>query len=131
MTATKPLVAQPNVFQLQGYNTQISYSITSFTGVPELIYVSRGETLSFRGDEIQTAQTQLGQMLTVNLSSNLALGNFESLTLLIPTMNLLDSKQDLIQTIAIFSLRSPLKKSGQSQNYMTLCLFGTAQQVDF
>lgn len=133
MTSTQRILVQPNVFELGGYNTQISYSTTSFTGIPQLTYTNRGQTLSFSGAEIQTEQTQLGQIVTVSLSSNLAIGNFESLSLLIPTISLpLDSKQGSIQTIAVFSLRSPLvKQSGQSQSYMTLCLFGTAQQVDF
>jgi hypothetical protein len=111
MTSTQPILVQPNVFQLQGYNTQISYSTTSFTGVPELTYVSRGETLNFRGENIRTEQTQLGQMVTVNLSSNLAaVGGFESLTLLIPAVSLpLNSRESFIQTIAVFSLRGCLK----------------------
>lgn len=133
MTSTQRILVQPNVFELGGYNTQISYSTTSITGVPQLTYTNRGQTLSFSGSEIHTEQTQLAQIVTVSLSSNLAIGNFESLNLLIPTISLpLDSKQGSIQTIAVFSLREPLvKQIGQSQTYMTLCLSGTAQQIDF
>ena len=133
MISTQPILIQPNLFELGGYNTQISYSTTSITGVPQLTYSNQAQTLSFSGSEIQTEQTQLGQIVTVSLSSNLAIGNFESLSLLIPTVSLpLDSKQGSIQTIAVFSLREPLvKQSGQSQTYMTLCLSGTAQQLDF
>lgn len=116
MIFTQPILIQANLFDLGGYNTQISYSTTSITGVPQLTYTNRGQTLSFSGSEIQTEQTQLGQIVTVSLSSNLAFGNFESLSLLIPTISLpLDSKQGSIQTIAVFSLRKPLvKQSGQS-----------------
>lgn len=133
MISTQPILIQPNLFELEGYNTQISYSTTSITGVPQLTYSNQAQTLSFSGSEIQTEQTQLGQIVTVSLSSNLAIGNFESLSLLIPTVSLpLDSKQGSIQTIAVFSLRKPLvKHSSQSQTYMTLCLSGTAQQIDF
>lgn len=131
MTSTQRILVQPNVFELGGYNTQISYSTTSFTGVPQLTYTNRGQTLSFSGAEIQTEQTQLGQIMTVSLSSNLAIGNFESLSLLIPTISLpLDSKQGSIQTIAVFNLRSPLVKHSGQSHYMT-CLCGTAQQVEF
>lgn len=132
MTSTQPIIVQPNVFELGGYNTQISYSTTSSTGVPELIYTNRGETLNFRGEQIRTEQTQLGQMVTVNLSSSLqGISPVESLSLLIPMVNLpADNRQGSIQMIAIFSLRSPAIP-GQSQNYMTLCLSGTASQIDF
>jgi hypothetical protein len=130
MTSAQPIVVQPNVFQLQGYNTEISYS-GSITGAPQLTYTNRGQTLRFSGSQILTEQTQLGQMVTVSLSSNLALGDFESLTLLIPAINLPpDSRESSIQTIAIFN-RLPRVKSGQAQTYMTLCLSGTAQQVFF
>lgn len=136
MKSTQPILIQPNVFELGGYNTQISYSTTSFTGVSQLTYINRGETLNFRGEEIQTQQIQLGQMVTVNLRNNpqaIAVGEIETLSLLIPTISLsLETKESLIQPIAILSLRSPLvKKIGQSQTYMTLCLSGTAQQIDF
>lgn len=134
MMSTQPVLIQPNQFQLEGYDTEITYSTTSFTGVPQLTYSSRGQTLNFSGEQIQTEQTQLGQMITVNLSNNpQAIGPVESLTLLIPTISLpLETKESPIQTISIFSLRSPgIKKSRQSQSYMTLCLSGTAQQIDF
>ncbi len=130
MTSTQPISIQPNLFQLQGYNTEISFS-GSITGVPQLTYTNRGQTLSFSGSEILTEESQLGQMVTVSLSDNLALGDFESLTLLIPAVSLTsESRESLIQTIAIFNRRSRLE-SGQSQTYMTLCLAGTAQQVLF
>lgn len=70
MKSTQPVQVLPNVFELEGYNMRISYSTTSFTGVPQLTYINRGETLNFKGEEIQTQQTQLGQMVTVNLSNN-------------------------------------------------------------
>jgi hypothetical protein len=130
MNATQSISIQPNVFNLQGYNTEILFS-GSITGAPQLTYTDRGQTLSFSGSEILAEESQLGKMVTVSLSDELALGDFESLTLLIPTINLTaDNRESPVQTIAIFNRRSRVK-SGQSQTYMTLCLSGTAQQVDF
>ena len=60
-------IIQPNLFELQGYNTQITYSTTSILDIPELTYINRGQTLKFSGDDIQIEQTQPGQMVTVNL----------------------------------------------------------------
>jgi hypothetical protein len=130
MATVQPIV-QPNLFVLQGYNTQITYSTTSIVGVPQLTYTNRGQTLNFRGNEIQMEQTQLGQMVTVNLSDNPASEILETLTLLIPIVNLLpESKETAIQTTAIFSqIIKPTK--AQVQTYRTLCLAGTAQQVAF
>lgn len=136
MTSVKPqpILVQPNQFLLGGHDTEITFSTTSFTGVPRLTYKDRSRTLNFSGEEIRIERTQLGQMVTVNLSSNSqAFGTVETLTLLIPSISVpIETKTGPIQTIAIFSLRSPMVKiPGQSQTYMTLCLAGTAEQVDF
>jgi hypothetical protein len=69
MVTAQAVVVQPNVFELEGYNARISYSTTSFVGVAELTYVSRGETFSFRGDQLRVERTQLGQMVTVALKN--------------------------------------------------------------
>jgi hypothetical protein len=42
MTTTQAIV-QPNLFELQGYNTEINYSTTSILGVPQLTYTYRGK----------------------------------------------------------------------------------------
>jgi len=123
MSTTQAVLVQPNVFELEGYDTRISYSTTSIVGLPELIYVSRGETLKFRGDQIRVERTSLGQMVSVILNANpQAVGPVESLSLLIPAMNLpADSRHGSIQTVAILSLRLPMAKiPSQSQLYMPL-----------
>jgi hypothetical protein len=50
--ATVQSIVQPNLFELEGYNTQITYSTTSIIGVPQLSYLNQGKTLNFRGDDI-------------------------------------------------------------------------------
>lgn len=132
MTLAQPQpIVQPNLFELEGYNTQITYSTTSISGVPQLNYVNRGQTLNFRGEDIQMEQTQLGQMVTVNLSDNPASEILETLTLLIPIVNLPStSPERAIQTTAIFSQIVKGIKA-QAQTYMTLCLAGTAKLVAF
>jgi hypothetical protein len=137
----QPVLVQPNQFLLGGYDIEVNFETTSITAVPQLIYKNRSQTLNFRGDQICIEQTQLGEMVTVTLNRNLpGTGADETLTLLIPAISLLSTtKTAPIQTIAIFSLRrdasskeSPtVKIPGQSQNFMSLCLFGTANQIDF
>lgn len=134
---TTQLLTQANLFELEGDNTQITYSTTSFTGVPQLTYTHQGQVLSFKGPEILAEQTQLGYMVTVNLNEGngtvMSLKSFNkgfvSLSLLIPSINLL-SQQTSIQTLAILSQRSRIKP-GQAQTYTTIYLSGRAQQVLF
>jgi hypothetical protein len=129
--ATTATIVQPNLFELQGSNTQITFSTTSILGVPQLNYVNRGQTLNFSGDELQVEQTGLGQMVTVDLTENPALEILETLTLLVPIVNLPATVPEReIQTIAILSQIERSTKA-QVQTYMPLCLAGTAKQVAF
>jgi hypothetical protein len=130
MTTTQAIV-QPNLFELQGYNTEINYSTTSILGVPQLTYTYRGKTFNFRGDDLQIEQTQLGQMVTVDLTENPASEILETLTLLIPIVNLPSATPEReIQTTAILSQIAKSTKA-QVQTYLPLCLAGAAKQVAF
>jgi hypothetical protein len=73
-------------------------------------------------------------MVSVPLNGNSpAIGPVESLTLLIPATTVpADTRQSPVQTLAVLSLRSiPGQNPSQSQEYMPLCLAGTARQIDF
>jgi hypothetical protein len=131
----QPVLVQPNQFLLRGHDIEISYETTSFTGTPRFSLTRQGQTLNFSGREIQVENTQLGQIVTVQLSGNqkAAANTVETLSLLIPAISVpATTKTAPIQTIAIFSLRSSqVKIAGQSQTFMTVALSGTANQVDF
>jgi hypothetical protein len=136
MTALQPqpILIQPNQFLLKGYDTEISYATTSFTGTPRFSFTRQGQMLNFSGEEIKVENTQLGQLVTVNLNGNQrAVGTVESVTMLIPAITVTSANKSApLETIAVLSLRSPtVKLPGQSQDYMTLWLIGTANQVDF
>ena len=127
-------ILQPNLFELTGYNTKISYSTTSIAGVPLLTYSQNDKTLSFKGEEIRSEETNLGQSVTVTLKSNLADEGFESLTLLLPTINLPEkSLTSSITTLGILSQHPgfiPTNTTGQLQQYQSIFLYGTAQKVE-
>lgn len=132
---TSPTNLQPNLFELQNYDTQITYSSSSIAGVPQLSY-SRGDTSrTFSDAEIQLEETALGQSVTVLLENGAADKPIESLTLLLPLVQLPPQSPQLsIQTIAILSRRAVFVNPaapGQLQTYDTLHLFGTAQLVNF
>ena len=136
MQSAKPqsTLIQPNQFLLEGYDIELSYETTSFTGTPRLSLTRQGQTLNFTGEEIKAKRSQLGQMITVNLDDNLRTVDIvETLTLLIPTINVLSTtKTAPIQTLAIFNRQlRQVKTAGQSQTYMMVYLSGTANQIDF
>ncbi|PSB35251.1 hypothetical protein [Stenomitos frigidus] len=125
----------PNLYELQGYDKQITFSTTSITGVPQLSYNDRGEVRTFSGSDILTEETGLGQMVTVQLKNNQADEGFESLTLLLPAVQLSPKSRELsIQTMAILSKRvvfvNPTEPI-QLQQYDTIELAGTAKNVNF
>lgn len=130
--ATQPILEitaiQPNLFTLQGYQTQITYATASITGMPQFTYNNGAETLHFRGEEIVVEQNTLGQTVSVVLPESRA---FETLTLLVPVIHLSqECRESAIQTTAILSRRVKVKE-GQAQSYQTVALAGTGQQVSF
>jgi hypothetical protein len=130
----QPNVIQPNDFTLQGYDVQITYSTTSFSGQPQFSYSDRVESRSFSGDEIVVENTGLGQMVTVQLKNNAADEGLESVTLLIPVVQLTAEVPSIaIQTLALLSKQAVFvaPDAQQLQRYNPVFLSGTAQFVMF
>ncbi len=126
--ANKPV--EPNLYELQGYATQIVYSTTGNRGVPQLTYFDREQERTFSGEEIQVEETGLGRSVTVLLENGAADAPIESLTLLLPVVQLATKRELPIQTLAILSRRAVfvnLDAPLQLQNYDTISLFGTAK----
>ena len=44
---------EPNLYELKGMGIEITYSITSISGQPQLTYKDRKRSLTFRGDGIR------------------------------------------------------------------------------
>lgn len=125
---------QVNLFELQGYDIQITYSTTSITGQPQFTYSDRIESRTFSGNEIVVENTGLGQIVTVQLKSNQADEGLESVTLLIPVAQIAaDTQSVAIQTLAILSKQAVFVAPGtrQLQSYNPVYLSGTAQLVAF
>ncbi len=124
---------QANLFELQGYDIQITYSTTSLIGEPQFNYSDRVESRNFTGDEIVVEETALGKMVSVQLKNNAADEGLESVTLLIPVIQMEGLQSVDIQTLAILSKQAVFVApgSGQLQQYNSVCLSGTAQIVAF
>lgn len=133
--SAKIVVKQPNEFVLTtGKETFITYSTPGQDGVPQLDYKTQTAEHKFSGNEIETLHTEIGTLLTVIIDrpKNPDIGGNEvKLTLLLPIVNLLVSKEDPVVTEAILTtqkipgnIRRPLL--GQIQTYEVLPLKGTA-----
>jgi len=125
---------EPNQFTLQGYNTQITFSASSITGVPLFHFSDGVQTRDFRGDEIRQEDTGLGRMVTVQLQNNAADQGFEHLTLLLPQVQLSGEEQRVaIHTLAIRTRLVVFVALGarQLQTYEPISLSGTAERVEF
>ncbi|WP_017314329.1 hypothetical protein [Mastigocladopsis repens] len=129
---------EPNQFDLQGDNTQLSYSTTSITGEPQFNFTYQGETRTFSGSEIRVEDTGvengIGRIVTVMLENNEGDQGYQSLSLLLPVVQLSSESVNVpIQTIAILSQTFIRVVPGarQLQTYNVLNLSGTAELVDF
>jgi hypothetical protein len=104
--AQKTLVA-PNIYEVSGENTQITYSTTSADGSPQLSYTGpKGEKAeySFSGDEIETLESALGTEVTVTLD-DIADLHVITLTLLLPEMWVAPGAGQKFKTIAIYATK--------------------------
>lgn len=59
----------PNQFDLHGRDIQVSFSATSFAGVPLMQYRDRHRQVSARGDEIRQVDVGIGTLVTIDLQS--------------------------------------------------------------
>jgi hypothetical protein len=124
---------QPNLYQLSGGGIQVTYSTSSITGKPLFNYHDGSQAKNFSGDEIQTAETVLGNLVTVFLIRTVDSGS-TTFTLLIPSVNLPPSNSapivtDGITTLHKFSIVGP--HNGQREFYTVQPLDGTASFVAF
>jgi len=125
---------EPNQFTLEGYDTQITFSASSLRGGPPFSFRDRGDTRSFRGDEIRQEDTGVGRMVTVQLQNSAADQGFEHVTLFLPKMQLSEETKSLpIHTLAIRSREVVFVAPGarQLQTYEPIYLSGTAALGQF
>ena len=126
-------MANANLYQLSGGGIQVTYSTTSITGRPLFNYHDGLVVKSFSGDEIQTTETVLGNLVTVFLIRTIDSGS-TTCTLLIPAVNLPATNTTQISTEGIttlhkFSIVGP--HTGQREFYTVQALQGTASFVVF
>jgi hypothetical protein len=119
-----------NSFELAGNDVFVTYR-PGLAGEPQLSYQDRYLQRSFRGDEVDVVEGQLGALVTVTLSATPDLGS-STFTLLVPT-TVVSGESAKVDTLAIMALhRTPLDPSsiGQRDSYTSTQLSGTAQVID-
>jgi hypothetical protein len=128
-------MAVPNVYQLHAQHLSITYSTSGFAGRPSFEYQDAHQMLTFRDDEIRTADSEIGTLVTVTIRRTVDAGS-TSFTLLLPRVNVAGPNQQAhivtegITTLHKFSIIPGLNQ-GQMELYMVTRLTGTAELLIF
>jgi hypothetical protein len=123
----------PNLFELSGEYSQITYSTSSITGQPQFSYTgSQGDTRA-EGGEIRTLPTALGTEVTVTIAFE-ADRRTVTLTVLLPEIRIARGEELAFASAAVFTttlttIAGP--PAGVVQTYEVLSLDGVAKLVDF
>ncbi len=124
----------PNLFELEGRGTRITFSLSSFTGAPQLQYRDLRISRTFTGSEISIQDSDIGLMVKVILERTVDFGN-TILTLLIPHINMTGTDAPFraveILTPTRTSIGGPGLVSGPLETYQVQTLRGKARAVVF
>lgn len=126
----------PNHYVLAGGGLHVIYSTSGIDGKPHLNYQEgKKQTLSFRGDEIRSVETEIGTLVSVTLRRT-AEGGCTTFSLLLPRVTLPNGANSVsIRTEGITTLRRDAQGaaagSGQLDTYTVAHLRGTAGAVVF
>lgn len=129
-------LSQANLYELSGKDTSVIYTPAGFAGAPQLTYRSGDQDLVFRGREVRTANTEIGALVTVDLSFTPDLET-TVFSLFIPDVNLRNGSTEApVETIGLVSaaktsIGGPALVQGQLTSYQSIALAGRALSVDF
>ncbi len=132
---TSEQFGEANQFNVTG-PIVISYSRTSFTGVPQFSYKDAELDLNFSGDDITRRDTPLGEIVTVTLENLVPVdGPLRTFTLLVPKIRLRRVDQVSFDTLGIETIDSSAGFAPPSPRalhaYRSHQLQGVAVIVDF
>ncbi|MGH9225918.1 MAG: hypothetical protein ACRD2W_19495 [Acidimicrobiales bacterium] len=125
--------AAPNLFELAGGGTTVTWSPTSLDGKPQLTYDDGAGSRTFRGTEVRQSNSPMGKLVTVVLEATADLRT-RSFSLVVPRVNLGDKPAQKVRTVAVLtneetSLGGPDTVPGQVQSYQVVKLSGSARFV--
>jgi len=125
--------SEPNLYELTGYDTQVTYSTTGITGQPQLSFKNKVFNKNFTGGEIRTEDSELGKLVSVTLKPSVDTGT-TSMTLLVPSVALGNQTSQPLHTLCIISVHTgPIAPGhvGARRTYESVALNGTAKLVKF
>ena len=133
--AQQPLqVVQPNLYQLSGGALQITYATTGIDGQPHFTYQDPQQTLTFRGEQIRSVETDLGLVVSVSIRITVDAGS-TTFSLLVPRVNLVGEQSVPVRTEGITTIHrfsiAPAFDQGQRDFYTVTPLSGSASRVFF
>jgi len=129
----KATAASPNLYELSGDRVAVTYSTTSIDGKPRFSYRKGRQTLDFAGSDIKSESTGIGTLVSVVIASVPDKGT-TSFSLLLPAIQLGDSKRVSLRTIGIETLAKTSiagPPPGVQQTYKAVGLRGSAKLVQF
>lgn len=123
--------ATATVFELHGEDAQLTLRLTDDPQERELSFRDREHDRRFEGSEIRSEQGELGELLNVGLQ-DAPDDILVKLTLLLPPLNLVQSRPVDVETLAIISTHRqsvllPRLPEGQLTSYRPLPLRGSAR----
>jgi hypothetical protein len=125
---------RPDLYELKGGRTRITYSTSSIAGVPQFHYKDATRDLNFSGHQIESVQTSLASEVTVTLQLLTDLPGIK-FTLVLPEVTLGNKPEVSFKTFGVLITTagglvvSPAGK--QRQTYKIVELAGTAKAVAF
>lgn len=127
---------QPNLYELKNGSLKINYSTSGIDGKPHFSYKKDKVQLSFTGNDIRTAETDLGTVVSVTTTMTIDTGS-TSFSVLIPKINL-DTKIDSTAKVSTQGIETkhkfsmiPAFNKGQMDTYKVINLTGKASLVTF
>lgn len=120
-----------NVIQGGQFSLYIIYSPSGLGGEPFFQYHDPSQSLSFTGNQIQTTESPLGNLVTVTTRMTVDAGS-TTFTLFVPTVNLVGQSLS-ITTFGVTTTHRGgiLPNLGQTELYSVTELLGTAESVVF
>ena len=121
-----------NLFELFGDSIQVSFSSTNILGGSILSYRDPQRSLFFRGEEIRSQDTELGELITVTLE---AIPDFRTITfsLILPTVTVMSQSSGTYIRVPGVTATNPTTLAGAPPGperlYAVVMLQGTAQFI--
>jgi hypothetical protein len=123
---------EPNLYELSGKHLHVTYSTSGLDGKPHFTYQDLQQTLNVSGDEIRSAKTEVGTLISVSIRLTVDTGG-TTFSILLPRVNIPGEQSVPIRTDGITTLHkfSIIPVSGQLDFYTVTPLTGSAARVFF